>query len=240
MKSQRSESRNILVLWAVYMCVAVLFTATRATGNVFSMPSGQTSLLFVPVNDPNNAPDSNGLGSVPYSFNMGEFLVTSAQYTQLLNAVAESDPYGLYNMEMGPSHSNAGITQSGTSGSYAYSVLTAEQNYPIIFENWGDATRFCNWLSNGQPSTGVEDASTSEDGSYALNGAVTDAALIAVTRSPTADYVIPSENEFCKSAYYRGGSTNAGYWLYPTRSNIPPVMFCRQPVLTTPTSAVPV
>jgi formylglycine-generating enzyme required for sulfatase activity len=35
-------------------------------------------------------------------------------------------------------------------------------------------------------------------------------------------YFIPSEDEWYKAAYYKGGSTNAGYWAYPTRSNTTP------------------
>ena len=46
---------------------------------------------------------------------------------------------------------------------------------------------------------------------------------MAVTRSPTATWVIPTNNEWYKSAYYVGGGTNAGYWLYPTQDNDAPV-----------------
>ena len=45
-----------------------------------------------------------------------------------------------------------------------------------------------------------------------------------ITRNTGATYFIPSENEWYKAAYYKGGSTNAGYWAYPTKSdaNNPP------------------
>ena len=48
------------------------------------------------------------------------------------------------------------------------------------------------------------------------------AALMAMTRNAGATYFIPSENEWYKAAYYKGGGTNAGYWLYPTQSNTVP------------------
>lgn len=35
-------------------------------------------------------------------------------------------------------------------------------------------------------------------------------------------YWIPTENEWYKAAYYKGGGTNAGYWLYATQSNSEP------------------
>ena len=45
---------------------------------------------------------------------------------------------------------------------------------------------------------------------------------MAVTRSTTASWVIPTVNEWYKSAYYVGGGTNASYWLYPTQNdNLP-------------------
>ena len=45
---------------------------------------------------------------------------------------------------------------------------------------------------------------------------------MAITRNAGATYFIPSENEWYKAAYYKGGGTNAGYWLYPTQSNTAP------------------
>ncbi len=63
---------------------------------------------------------------------MGKYDVTTAQYCQFLNAVATtSDPYGLYNSRMAAvgsgigGTSGCGIVQSGTAGSYAYTVATA-------------------------------------------------------------------------------------------------------------------
>jgi formylglycine-generating enzyme len=36
-------------------------------------------------------------------------------------------------------------------------------------------------------------------------------------------YLLPSEDEWYKAAYYKGGGTNSGYWAYPTRSNTAPI-----------------
>jgi len=79
--------------------------------------------------------------------------------------------------------------------------------------SWGDAARFCNWLQTG----------TTETGAYTLNGATTDSALLAITRNPGANFVIPTENEWYKAAYYDPNkSGGAGYWDYPTKSNTSP------------------
>lgn len=88
-------------------------------------------------------------------------------------------------------------------------------NKPIGYISWGDAARFANWLTNGQP-TGMQGAGTTETGSYTLNGAMTNTALQAVTRNANARYVVPTENEWYKAAYYdptagAGGGDN--YWL---------------------------
>ena len=208
---------------AVVCVIGVLLPCGLAAADVFNMPAGQTSLQFVTVGDPGNAADPlTGFGSVAYTYQMGEFDVTVAQYTQFLNSVAKTDSFGLWNPSMTPESAfgSCGISRSGTSGNYTYSFAPANQNFPVDEATWGDAARFANWLSNGQPDTGVENAATTESGSYLLNGAVTDQQLDAVTRSPFATYVIPSENEWYKAAYSKGG--NAGYWLYPTKSDSPP------------------
>jgi len=116
---------------------------------------------------------------------------------------------------MGPGYVGCGISQTGTSGSYSYSV-TSNPNFPVNLVSWGDAARFVNWLQNGQP-TGNEGPGTTETGVYTLNGEISN--LLTETRNPGATYFIPSENEWYKAAYYKGGGTNSGYWLYPTQSN---------------------
>lgn len=44
----------------------------------------------------------------------------------------------------------------------------------------------------------------------------------SVVRKPGALVFLPSEAEWYKAAYYKGGGTDAGYWDYPTQSDTPP------------------
>jgi formylglycine-generating enzyme len=183
--------------------------------------NGLASLEPVPVGNAGNTEDWTGYGSVGYTYQMGKFDVTAGQYTAFLNAVAKTDTYGLYNTYMDTANDFYGcnIQRTGSSGSYAYSVASNWANRPVNFVSWGDAARFANWLSNGQ-RTGGQDATTTENGSYALNGATSDEDLMTVTRNANAKYVIPTEDEWYKAAYYDPSKPGgAGYWVYPTQCN---------------------
>jgi len=175
----------------------------------------------VQVGNPGNADDTegDGYGGVDYTYNIGKFVVTAGQYTDFLNAVADTDTYGLYNTNMWSSTRGCKIERTGSSGSYSYSVASDWADRPVNYVSWGDAARFCNWLENGQP-IGAQGLSTTEDGSYYLNGATSDAALLAVTRTVDATWVIPSEDEWYKAAYYNAGTSS--YYDYPTSSDVVP------------------
>ncbi|MCK4659801.1 MAG: SUMF1/EgtB/PvdO family nonheme iron enzyme [Phycisphaerae bacterium] len=89
-------------------------------------------------------------------------------------------------------------------------------NRPVNYVSWGDSARFTNWLHNGQGS------GDTETGSYNLNGAMINAELQAVTREADATWVIPSEDEWYKSAYHKNDGVTGNYFDYPTSSDDPP------------------
>jgi formylglycine-generating enzyme len=185
------------------------------------------SIETVPVGDPGNAVDSSvmsdgttGYGSVAYSYNIGKYEVTAGQYTEFLNKVAQTDTYGLYSTDMW-SHSKAcKIEQTGSSGSYTYSVALDYANRPVSFVSYWNACRFANWLHNGQP-TGAQGPGTTERGAYTLDGYNGDDGR-TIQRNADWEWAVTSEDEWYKAAYYKGGSTNAGYWNYPTSSDAVP------------------
>jgi formylglycine-generating enzyme len=212
-----------------FLSILIIFILSLAA----SIAAQAITIDTVTVGNPGNAPDTavmndgtTGYGEVDYTYKIGKFEITAGQYVAFLNAVAKTaDPYHLLGTGMGNTSSTwmgCNITVGGTPGNYVYSVPTDWANRPVNYVDWGSAARFCNWLYHGQPNTGVEDATTTEDGSYDLNGAVTDEALSTIKRKTTATWVIPSENEWYKAAYYdpnKNGTGSPGYWLYPTKSD---------------------
>lgn len=190
----------------------------------------------VPVGNVGNAndPATGGLyGGVDYAYRIGKYEVTVDQYTAFLNAVAATDTYSLYNPFMASALDIAGIARSGSSGSYTYSVIGSPL-YPVTYVSWVDAARFANWLHNGQPA-GAQNSSTTENGAYTLNGATSNAALIAVSRNANAQWFIPSESEWYKAAYFQPaaqGGDSDNYWNYPMKTNSLP--YSDQPPGVTP------
>ena len=191
----------------------------------------------VSVGDPGNVGDTrysdgdiDSFGGADYTYNIGKYEVTAGQYTEFLNAVAATDTYGLYNPSKDSSPHGCQITRRGDPGSFTYDFSGrpsgTESDWadrPVNYVSWGDAARFANWLHNGQPgldTTVPQDENSTEDGSYYLNGAMTDGELMAITRKPDATWVIPTEDEWYKAAYYDGGS--GVYYDYPTCSDSVP------------------
>lgn len=168
---------------------------------------------MVRVSDINNAADVNGLGDVSYAYYMSKYEITNNEYVEFLNAVAKIDTYQLYSSIMNSS-SLGGISRSGSSGNYVYTVKENKNNKPVNSVTWYSCARYCNWLHNGKPTGSGAELST-ENGSYTMTETY-------ITRNNNALFFMLSEDEWHKGAYYKGGSANAGYWLYATQSNTTP------------------
>ncbi len=189
------------------------------------------SIDLVPIGNPGNAGEWSGgsfggegpnrvCGAVDYTYSIGKYEVTSGQYTEFLNAVAKTDTYGLYNVYMWNNDYSCKIQQSGSPGNYTYSVAPNYANRPVNWVSYWDACRFANWLHNGQP-TGAQGVGTTETGAYTLNGYNGNDGR-TIGRNAGAKWAVTSEDEWYKSAYYKGGGTNAGYWHFPTASDTTP------------------
>ena len=173
----------------------------------------QVTLDMVTVGDPGNTADDTTYGAVATSFQIMKYEWTNSQYTDFLNSVAATDTYSLYNASMG-SNARGGITQSGSSGSYTYAVKTDMGDKPVNYVDWFAAARVSNWLMNGGTSS-----SSTETGAYTLSGSTSGNAPAV---NSNATFYVPTEDQWYKAAYYKGGSTNAGYWDYATQSDSAP------------------
>lgn len=182
--------------------------------------NNELSLQFVPVGSPYNENDTNpvytidgdslvatginNLGIVNSNYRISKYEITNSQYSKFLNAVALTNPYGLYDSSMSDSDAG-GILQSGDYGSYSYIVKTNMDQKPVVFVDYLSAIRFTNWLHNGAP-TGVMATGTNitEDGAYSILGLGDNS--YQVTKNTYQKYWIPTLNEWHKAAYYEPGS----------------------------------
>lgn len=206
--------------------ILILLTTQVSQADVFNMPSGQTSLEMVTVGNPGNEGEQSRLadygdtayyGGVPYSYQIGKYEVTNAQWQEFLNTKASvGDPYGLYNTDMAGFF--GGITRSGSgtpTDPYVYSVKDGDANWdnrPVNYVSFWDAARFANWLHNGQGN------GDTESGAY-INIGNQD----TFARQSGALYFIPTENEWYKAAYYDPNKLGGpGYWDYQTGTDTVP------------------
>jgi sulfatase modifying factor 1 len=190
-------------------------------------PARAVTIDLVTVGNAGNANDTTGYGAVNYEYQIGKYEVTISQYAAFLNAVAKTDTYDLYNGAMASSGNIAGIVQGGSPGNITYSVLDNagnSGNRPITYVNWWAVARFANWMANGQP-TGPQNATTTENGAYAVNGNndgnVPNKNSINPNTGLPPTFYMPTENEWYKAAYYsptliRGAG---GYYTFATQSN---------------------
>ena len=201
---------------------------------VEAVPIDTLSIETVTIGNPGNPGDVqlNGtFGAVNYPYRIAKTEVTNAQYTLFLNAVAASDPNGLFDFSMG-NDPRGGIVRRGSAGSFSYEVkpnaradgpggITYDYAYaqkPAVFVSYLSAMRFVNWLENGQP-TGLQGPTTTEGGVYRIGNGANE------RRAANASYFIPSEDEWYKAAYHQNDGVTGNYWQYPTAADSVPNNF---------------
>jgi formylglycine-generating enzyme required for sulfatase activity len=214
--------RTFIRLWLPCAVVAFLWTAT--------VPAGAVTIDMVTVGNPGNANDpatGSVYGRVDYSYQIGKYDVTIAQYTAFLNAAdpTGTNPNGIYKGQMDTDRNNAGISfDAGALSGSKYAAIgpfgitngQSAGNRPIAYVSWYDAARFANWMTNGQGS------GSTETGAYDFANAP---AGMAPAKTPGAAFYIPTENEWYKAAYFSpnyGGVGIPGYYMYATQSDTAP------------------
>jgi len=203
----------------LYIPAHVVAVIIMSSWNIWASP---IPIDTVKVGNPGNAADTNdGYGAVAYSYKIGTYDVTLDQYTAFLNAVAKTDTYGLYNTNLATNLNVAGISRTGSPGSYSYAVIGDGQR-PVTYVTWYDAIRFTNWLTSGNTETGAYTIANGGNNSGTVT-VPTPGQRNTWSHSSSAFWYLPDENEWYKAAYYDPSLTGANkYWLYPARSSTPP------------------
>lgn len=186
------------------------------------------SVDWVSVGDAGNAADTTGkpnpVGSVAQEYRIMKYEFTNALYTQFLNAVDPNgtNPNKIYNGLMG-SDARGGISfNAGNPVGSKYSVKTNMMAKPVNYVCWWDGARVSNWLQAGAINYNATDASVSapqNDGAYTV-GILDNGSPVA--KNAGATIFLPSQDQWYKAAYYKGGGTNAGYWDYTNQSDSRP------------------
>lgn len=190
------------------VCLALFFLAVPAWATV--------TIDWVTVGDPGNAcwPGlaTDCRGEVDYGYDISKYEITNTQYAEFLNAVAATDPNGLWISSMGSVPGFGGISRNGSPGTFTYAVLPGKSDKPAIYLSFYNALRFANWLNNSQP-TGAQDSLTTEDGAYTFTGITNVGA-----RNAGATIFLPSLDEWFKAAYY--DPLSGGFFEYPASSDV--------------------
>ncbi len=194
----------VLIIMISHICLADMVIDMTRIGN-----PGNSDYLYYEGN-PNRTDDDIWMGGVNYTYEIGTYEVTVAQYTEFLNAAAKSDPYGMYDPYMGGTigYGIGGplIQRSGESGSYTYTAESGKENQPVRGATFYSSARFANWLNNGQGSANTE------TGSYNMT-----LAAPWLARESGAKWAITSEDEWFKAAYYNPETQT--YYKYPNSSD---------------------
>ena len=208
-----------------------VFKTVGTSGAGVTLPPNNSTGIYKSCADaPASAPSCLTVGGVKDTFGIGEFQITVSQYVTFLNT---ADPDGKNLRQLYEDHMNPTVWPKY--GAIAYSSGAAfGQHYSVAYPEWaqkpfnfGDFRRgaqFVNSLFNGKvlsktSSTAggfkyitykVRLSPRTEQGMYDMSSKTP-------MRTTSSGFVLPSNNEWVKAAYYdpkRGGTDS--YWLYPT------------------------
>ncbi len=216
-----------------------------------SVPAQNTGGSGSTTYEPATVGNYQQLGAVPYDFEIGQYEVTAKQYVSFLNAV---DPDGsndqlpwtgvtLYDNRFSPIENpyQGQVIQLEHAKKGQYYALADESwaDKPMMWANMFQYLYFVNALSNGKVVAEQSKQAKSPEGfnvklstKYVrfsddiLSGAynLNDYNYPYAQRQNVSGFVLPSENEWVKAAYYAGSQTGNGtpYYYYPTGSNQAP------------------
>ena len=155
--------------------------------------SNQFTGDFVSISQANNTADTTGYGAVPYDYRAGTYEISQLQITK-------ATQIGMANVSAG--------------------AWTGSQ--PAANISWYEAAAFVNFLNTNSGKTAAYILTWSgtawsmtlqSSNAWSLGGT-------NLCRNKDVFYFLPSDNEWCKAAYYNAAGTN--YFPYPTASSKAP------------------
>jgi hypothetical protein len=232
--------------------IAIHFSYVASPGNSSVAINGfvPPSKATVPAQAPNGGAYQN-IGGVSYVYGIGQTEITAGQYVTFLNKV---DPNGdnpvqpftgiklwtnAFSPVLNPFSGEINLVVNAQPGTHYQLAASYWADKPLVNGNMFDFAYFTNSLYNGTTvainnhrGTGplgnhvhlqtryVKLSANISTGMYDLQ----DSSYPFFQRLNTSGYVIPSENEWVKAAYYSPFATGNGthYYYYPTVSDSPP------------------
>ncbi|MFH1615658.1 MAG: SUMF1/EgtB/PvdO family nonheme iron enzyme [Planctomycetota bacterium] len=189
------KSKSILV---VVMVVCVMTVANIASATIIR----GINIDFVTIGNPGNPGDTrveanpSGCGVVGYEYQIGKYEVTNAQWNAFVSA--------------------AGAPTGNPSNAYDQSTYSTGTQQPTNGVSWYETLQFCNYLTSGDKSKGVYQFSGNNTNPGDFLGIDRNAAISAFGTV----YVIPTEDEWYKAAYYK--PDGSGYSSYTNGQNTIP------------------
>ena len=176
------------------------------------------------------------VGRVNSFYGIGELEITVAQWVTFLNTV---DPTGIDRNRLydagesstaWPKYGSGTYSGSKPRGDHYRGASPAWANTPHSFSAFTRAARFVNAMQNGKVLSQTTTSSAGFDiTSYSIRlSAKTTTGMYSfagknhgLKRTASNGFVIPSQNEWIKAAYYdpKGGGTYS-YWKYPTNAGV--------------------
>lgn len=213
--------------------VSVKTTQVGSPGNVSVGVVPFTDAIYQSCDDaPTGGPACQQVGGVGYRYEIGKLEVTVRQWVKFMNT---TDPRGknrhrLYMKNQSssawPGYGQINRSRRAKPGHHYRAASRQWRDKPFGFATFLSASRFANSLFNGKllarhrrvagdftyTTYNVRLSRRTGRGMYKMRNR-------KATRSRKRGFVIPSQNEWIKAAYYdsTGGGT---YWKYPTNAGV--------------------
>ncbi len=241
----------LLAATAFLLSGPLLSSATAATGQVVKVQTvkvgspGNDSVSVVPFTDaiyetcadaPSGSSDCLAIGGVDYRYGIGQLEITNQQWVRFLNTVDPSGKNrhrlyaGTQSSSSWPEYGAVDKLPNANGGNHYRVASRPWRRKPYGFATFLSAARFANSLYNGRllkkesrtrqgfkfVTYKVRLSRNSQRGMYNL-------AQPSTTRIHKRGFVVPSQDEWVKAAYFdptRGDLTWTSYWKYPTNAGV--------------------